>query len=127
MTARYRMPTKLGPKGRSLWKSIAEAPEEYTVRADGLRILEDACREADLIERLEDAQRDEPLTAKGSMGQTVASPFVSELRQHRATLASLLKQLQLPMSVEQAKQTRERNSASARAAGRARWSKLQAV
>jgi hypothetical protein len=127
MTARYRMPTKLGPKGRSLWKSIAEAPENYTLRADELRLLEDAAREADLIERLEDAQRDEPLTAKGSMGQTVASPFVSELRQHRSALASLLKQLQLPMSPEQAKQTRERNSTAARAAGRARWSKLQAV
>ena len=125
--SKYRMPAKLGPKGRALWKSIAEAPEEYTLRADELRLLEDAAREADLIERLEDAQRDEPLTAKGSMGQTVASPFVSELRQHRSTLASLMKQLQLPNTGAGAQQKRARVSETNRANARARWDRLKAV
>lgn len=125
--SKYRMPAKLGPKGRALWKSIAESEENYTLRADELRLLEDAAREADMIERLEDAQRDEPLTAKGSMGQTVASPFVSELRQHRGTLASLMKQLQLPNSALGVQQKRAAVSETNRANARARWDKLKAI
>jgi len=124
---KYKMPTKLGVKGRALWKSVAEAPEDYNLRADELRLLEDAAREADMIERLEDAQRDEPLTARGSMGQTVASPFVSELRQHRGTLASLLKQLQLPLSPQQAQQKRQKLSETNRANIRKRYEGLRAV
>lgn len=127
MAAVFKMPTKLGPKGRALWKSIAESDKDYPLGPDSLRLLEDAAREADLIERLEDAQRDEPLTAKGSMGQTVASPFVSELRQHRSALASLLKQLQLPMTPQQAQQKREQLSATNRANVRKRYEGLRAV
>ena len=45
-------PTKLGVKGRKLWTSIAG---KYVLRADELRTLEDACREADLVEKMEKA------------------------------------------------------------------------
>ena len=47
-----RMPTKLGASGKALWSSIIPA---YDLRPDELRILIDACREADLIARLQDA------------------------------------------------------------------------
>jgi hypothetical protein len=90
-------PTKLCKSGRDMWKAVTE---KYELRADELRILEDACREADLIDGLEAGMRksiaDGALMVKGSMGQVVINPLISELRQHRATLATLLRGLKLP-------------------------------
>jgi hypothetical protein len=37
-----------------------------------------------------------PLMMKGSTGQDIINPIYSELRQHRATLAALLRGLKLP-------------------------------
>lgn len=70
--------------------------DRYDLRPDEVRLLADGCREADIIERLEAELADAPLMVKGSMGQLVASPLVSEVRQHRAVLAGLLKSLKLP-------------------------------
>lgn len=86
-------PTGLKAKSRHLWTEIVKA---YELRIDELRVLEDSCREIDLIERMEAEQRKLPLVVKGSQGQDVAAPLVQELRQHRATLARLLQQLRLP-------------------------------
>lgn len=86
-------PARLSAKSRHLWTEITGA---YELRVDELRVLEDSCREIDLIERMEAEQRDLPLVVKGSQGQDVAAPLVQELRQHRATLARLLLQLRLP-------------------------------
>jgi hypothetical protein len=115
-------PTGLGPKSRKLWRAITG---DYDLRVDELRVLEDACREIDLIDRLETELRDSPLMVKGSMGQKVASPLVQELRQHRAVLARLLAQLKLPDDTsEQAGQTPESSrSTAARTAATARWSR----
>lgn len=88
-----KKPTKLGKAGRFLWDGIAD---NYELRPDEARLLEDAAREADLIERLETELRTSELTSLGSMKQEVSSPLVSEIRQHRATLAGLLRQLKLP-------------------------------
>lgn len=110
-------PDRLGPKGKSLW----EIATTYELRPDELRVLEDACREADLIERLEIELRNAPLMVSGSMGQQVSSPLVSELRQHRATLNTLLKALKLPD--DGAKAGAEDVSSKARAAAHARWSR----
>src|SRR4051794_31768305 len=122
--ADQKTPKGLGTAGRALWRSIAGP---YELRADELRTLEDAAREADLIERLEEAQRDAPLTVKGSQGQQVASPFVSELRQHRAVLARLLAALHLPEEDSGAGLTTTAVSAAARRAARARWSNRPAA
>ena len=48
MPTRQR-PRGLGAEGVKLWKSIAS---EYDLRADELRVLEDACRLADVIAQL---------------------------------------------------------------------------
>lgn len=109
-------PAHLAAKGRELWGQVADC---YQLRPDELRVLEDACREADLVERLEVELRDAPLMVKGSMGQMVASPLVSELRQHRATLNTLLKALKLPDEAPEATD----GSGKARAAARARWAR----
>lgn len=111
-----KKPAKLAAKGSSLWDEIAG---RYDLRPDELRTLEDACREADLVERLEVELREAPLMVKGSMGQLVSSPLVSELRQHRATLNGLLKSMRLPEDAAAV----ENVSSQARAAARARWSR----
>ena len=109
-------PKGLQAKGRRFWRDITS---RYELRVDELRLLEDACREIDLIERLEDALIDAPLVAKGSMGQPVASPLVQEVRQHRSVLSSLLIKLKLPD--EEGKPATGELVTNARAAAMARW------
>lgn len=118
MPTEARQPAKLAAKGRGLWRQIVDG---YDLRPDEVRVLEDACREADLIERLEEQLRGADLMVRGSQGQLVASPLVSELRQHRATLTQMLKALKLPDTDSQARQKAELDSQQARAAARARW------
>jgi len=88
-------PQGLGRKARRLWRGITTV---YELRPDEARVLEDACREIDLIERLEEelAKPETDLIVHGSMGQPVANPLVQEIRQHRATLRQLLASLKLP-------------------------------
>lgn len=91
--AKLTAPKGLGAKAKTAWDDITGT---YSLRPDELRILEDACREMDLIERLEEGLVGAPLTVKGSTGQPVANPLVSEIRQHRQTVKSLLGSLKLP-------------------------------
>lgn len=114
-----RMPANLGSAGKALWKSIVPT---YELRPDEVRLLTDACRESDIVQRLEDELSDSPLMVKGSQGQLVASPLVSEVRQHRSVLAALLKSLKLPNSPSGSQQKSAHISEQARAAARARWS-----
>lgn len=116
--ARPRQPAGLGEAGRELWHSIALT---YELRPDEVRMLADACREADILERLEGDLIDAPLMVKGSMGQMTASPLVSEARMHRQTLATLLKALKLPDTPATGERKRAKVSEDARMAARARW------
>lgn len=113
-----KSPVNLGKRGKALWASIAGV---YELRPDELCTLEDACREADLIERLHAELANAELTTKGSMGQEVASPYVSEIRQHRTVLTNLLKCLKIPDSPAGAQRKRAQVSDAARSAARARW------
>ena len=88
-----KAPSNMKAKGRRLWSDVVGT---YTLRPDELLVLEHACREADLCDRIQTALDDGDLTVKGSMGQVVASPLVQELRQHRAVFARLVAQLKLP-------------------------------
>jgi hypothetical protein len=110
------MPSGLGDAGQRLWSEIGK---NFGLRADEARVLEDAAREADLIALLDAGMVGAPLLVRGSQGQDVINPLVSELRQHRATLASLLRQLKLP---DEAADATSRSN-SARAAANARWSR----
>ena len=107
-------PKDLAAAGRKLWKDVTGT---YKLRADELLVLESACRESDLIARLDAQMPDEKLIVHGSQGQPVINPLVPELRQHRSTLAGLLRQLKLP----DASSTPEARSTAARAAANARW------
>ncbi len=115
-----KVPPGLGKAGTALWKSIIPT---YELRADELRMLADACREADIVQRLEDELSEAPLMVQGSQGQLVASPLVSEVRQHRTVLAGLLKALKLPDSPATQRQKTAHISEQARDAARARWSR----
>lgn len=88
-----RPPEGLAERPRALWESVVAV---YDLRPDELRILEDACRESQLVDRLDRELENAPLMVKGSMGQLVASPIVTEIRQHRATFAALMGKLKLP-------------------------------
>ncbi|NEB67218.1 hypothetical protein G3I39_09165 [Streptomyces fulvissimus] len=112
------LPEALGVEGSRLWHAVAG---EFELRVDELRILEDACREADLIDRMHEEQQSLPLVVTGSMGQKVAAPLLQELRAHRALLARLLGSLKLPDEAsDEAEAARERSS-RARSAALARW------
>jgi hypothetical protein len=110
-------PAGLGERGRQLWEEIAEA---HGLRVDELRILEDACHEADLIERMHIELQTAPLVVKGSMGQDVASPLVQELRQHRGLLARLLGSLKL-RDEEQDERDAQARQDQGRKAALSRW------
>lgn len=113
-----KSPAGLGGSGRSMWSRITEA---YELRTDELRVLEDACREADLIDLLARSLAADDVMVAGSMGQPVVNPLVSEIRQHRSTLAGLLRGLKLPDSSGSSEQGGEL-SAKNRAAAQVRWS-----
>lgn len=106
--------------GLALWRQIVNV---YDLRPDELRVLEDACGEAVLIDRLRRELDDgAPLIVKGSMGQQVASPLLTEIRQHRGTLAQLLGRLHLPDDPnEVSSDSPAERSVKARAAANARW------
>ena len=120
-----RKPVNLGAAGAKLWEKITAG---YELRPDQYSILEDACRETDIIARLEADLEDAPLMVKGSMGQAVPNPSLTEIRQHRNSKRALLKDLQL--EVKGASGSRDSVvSMQARKAARARWDRaaLKAV
>jgi hypothetical protein len=108
MMATLPAPKGLRESGKKLWR---ETTKTYELRQDELEALKAACGEADLIQRMEDALEDEPLTVKGSQGQLVAHPLVQELRQHRSTMASLLRGLKLPDDTGAAASNQHRSAA----------------
>ena len=93
MATKLRAPVGLAKAGRQLWSSVTG---KYELRVDEQRVLEDACRIADVISALEDGMVDQPLLAKGSMGQPVLNPLLAEQKTHRTALSRLLAQLKLP-------------------------------
>ncbi len=86
-------PAGLAKSGSKLWRDVTS---KYELRVDELRILEDACRLTDVLAELEVGMADQPLLVKGSMGQNVINPLLSEQRTTRSAVAKLLGQLKLP-------------------------------
>lgn len=112
-----------GP-GFELWTGITAL---YDLRVDELSVLEQAAFEAEMITDLRLALISEPRLLRGSQGQMVIHPIISELRQHRTVLVRLLSQLKLPdldgdgpASLEAEAGVR---SSQARAAANVRWTR----
>jgi hypothetical protein len=104
-------PKGLKATGKKLWQ---ETTAKYDLRQDELETLRAVCGEADLISQMEDELEGEALTTLGSMGQMVIHPLVPELRQHRTTLASLLRSLKLPDDDAGAESNQQREAAQSR-------------
>lgn len=121
MTSKPRAPKGLQPAGAALWRAVSGG---YALRPDEYRVLSDACREVDLIDRIQLELDSSDLMVTGSQGQPVVNPLAAELRQHRAALAALLRQLKLPDDDAPAVDNR---STHARAAAIARWSRRGAA
>jgi hypothetical protein len=91
-----KRPQRLKRRGKQLWDQLIQELD-WEDCPEQLVLLEDACRTADLIDKLQvvvDAATD--LRVTGSKDQPVTLPEIPELRQQRAVLASLLRALQLP-------------------------------
>ncbi|MEO1058687.1 MAG: hypothetical protein AAFY28_17410 [Actinomycetota bacterium] len=118
---RSHQPDRLDAGGHSLWRDVTNA---YTLRPDELRLLEDACRERDLIDKLDEALTTTDLTAAGSTGQLVIHPLVAEIRLHRSVFASLCARLKLPDEPEPGERHNNRGrftSVTGRRAATSRW------
>jgi DNA polymerase III psi subunit len=89
------VPVGLLAGGERVWSAIVEV---YDLRPDELATLEDACRLTDMVDAMSAAWAGEgsPLTTKGSMGQLVTHPMISEIRAHRMARNALWRQLKLP-------------------------------
>lgn len=121
--SKKRAPADLGKEGRKLWQEVTS---EYGLRPDEERLLLDACKQCDIVASLEEALAGQPLVVSGSHKQPVAHPLISEIRQHRATLASLLRQLRLPDHdseplLDTGNVRKLTRSEAGRKAARARW------
>jgi hypothetical protein len=122
-------PAGLGPVGLALWHSITE---EYELLPHELRLLEDAAAQADMIAAMTFAWETEgsPMTSRGSQGQTVIHPLISEIRAYRNTLRQTLVSMKLPepavdnpdgVVVLASGQTRLTPSEAGKKAAAARW------
>jgi hypothetical protein len=116
-TDRPSTPPGLGTSAARLWRSVTA---KYELRFDEARLLEEACRELDLVERLDVELRGAGLVVPGSMGQDRPNPLLSEVRAHRLVLARLLAQVGLCDEVD-AEVADRLPQVQARRAARARW------
>lgn len=117
MATTTRAPSNLNASGRSLYKTILA---EYELDDRETRILVLACRQADALDALEAAVKDDGITVLGAAGQTRLHPAVVEARQGRIALARLLGQLSLPPADDIPATARGQQ---ARKAARARWNR----
>lgn len=115
-------PRGLGPDGAKLWRKVVDqlTKDDLMLDARETRWLEDACREADIVARLEAALIDAPNMVKGSQGQPVINPMLTEVRQHRETIGRLLARLVMADTSTAAGRGYD-VSAAARHAARSRW------
>ena len=75
-----------------MWREVTSelAQDGLVPDARERRWLLDACREADLVADLMTHMEGAARVVKGSQGQPVVHPLVSEIRQHRVVLGGLL-------------------------------------
>jgi hypothetical protein len=80
-------PAGLGTRGRRLFRALSAA---FDFDAGESVILAEACRTADLVDRLAGELTAAPLVVEGSRGQQIVNPVAAELRQQRDLLSRLL-------------------------------------
>jgi hypothetical protein len=123
-TGKPRAPAGLQAAGRRLWREVLG---RYVLEPHERRLLADACRAADELERLERALEDAPLEVPGSTGQPRAHPLLEEVRRHRASLARLIGALRLPTEEPGQLTGQQATSAAGRKMARAKWDRRRGV
>ena len=110
-------PDGMGARGSKFW---IDSVSTYELRADELHVLEDACRELDLVDEIREQLKDAEFVTMGSQGQDVAHPLLGEIRHHRALFARLVAQLKFPDEEDEG-EAEVPTSVKNRAAAEARW------
>lgn len=90
-------PDGLDVSGERLWESVAS---EYDLDVHEQLLLLQACRTADLLDRLSLQASRAPLTVENAKGDKVANPLLTEQRQQSLVLARLLASLRMPSGEE---------------------------
>jgi len=86
-------PRGLATAGRRLWRSVVSV---YELDEHEALVLLQACRTADVLDRLAGEVTAAPSTITNRFGELVAHPLLGESRQQAITLARLLAALRLP-------------------------------
>jgi pyruvate/2-oxoglutarate dehydrogenase complex dihydrolipoamide acyltransferase (E2) component len=111
-------PADLEAAGRELWRSITAT---YELRADELRLLTEACRTTDELERLRVALAEAEPVVAGSKGQVRPHPLIAEIRAHRLALRGLLASIGIEDADAQDGDAAAQRSQAGRALARQRW------
>lgn len=107
-------PATLDTAGKALWNEVVK---KYSLRADELRTLEDACAASDMLDHFtkEWLNRGRPLISTGSMGQEVEHPLIGSIDKQRKARQQFIKQLGLPDEAGSgAKPNQQRSAAQSR-------------
>jgi phage terminase small subunit len=112
-----KAPAGLKTKGKALWR---ETLAKYDLLTHELTILELACHEVDMAERIRAEINKLPnLTVETRFGSDAPHPLLAEMRQHSATAAALIVKLKLPDADDEVK-NQDTVSENARKAAMAR-------
>lgn len=90
-------PRELGESGARLWESVVE---HYDLDVHEQLLLLQACRAADLLDRLASEAARGRLTVRNAKGEEVTNPVITEHRQQSLVLARLLASLRMPSGEE---------------------------
>ncbi|MFJ6500869.1 hypothetical protein [Streptomyces virginiae] len=90
-------PDGLDESGSRLWDSVAVG---FDLDVHEQLLLLQACRTADLLDRLAEAAARGRLTVTNAKGEEVTNPVITEHRQQSLVLARLLASLRMPSGEE---------------------------
>ncbi|GAT81082.1 hypothetical protein STXM2123_1783 [Streptomyces sp. F-3] len=96
-------PEGLGESGRRLWEWVTA---EYDLDVHEELLLLQACRTADLLDRLAKRADGAELTVFNAKGEQVTAPWITEHRQQSIVLARLLASLRMPSGEEEGRPQR---------------------
>lgn len=110
------IPSGLSPRAVTLWSSCVS---DFDLSDFEQELLAEVVHTMTEIDALREALAADGVTVAGSRGQARVHPAVNEIRQHRMSLARLLKAIDLPsLDDEEPESWTTRN---AREAARSRW------
>lgn len=100
-------PDRLDESGRLLWASVTDA---FDLDVHEQLLLLQACRTADLLDRLALRGEGAELTVFNAKGEQVTAPWITEHRQQSIVLARLLAALRMPSGDEEENRPQRRGA-----------------